>query len=131
MDSRVSSKQQNASYFLTPDSSFYKQIAPELMKSFCELIKQGSVGSLFEPDMFYLSRFQDRIILIQVLEVGNSYAIVNLKGLELVETSCHTREAQYIDDLFELSFENPDGANANSKKCKSDFEQIRVLNEAN
>ena len=39
---------------------------------------------------------------------------MNIKGLELQETSCHTREAQHIDDIFALAFENPDGSSANS-----------------
>ena len=105
---------------LTSDSSFYAQLVPQLLNSFKELIKAGSIGSSIQADTYFLTRFQDRIMLIQIMETGHTYYIVNIKGLELQETSCHTTEAQYIDDSFELAFENPFGANANSSsssKC--------------
>jgi hypothetical protein len=98
------------------DSCFYAQLESSLIESFKELTLTGSIGSSIQPDTFYLSRFQDRIIWIQILESSNSYLIINLKGLELQETSCHTQEAQYIDDSFELAFENPFGADSNVKK---------------
>jgi hypothetical protein len=43
--------------------------------------------------------------------------LVNIKGLELQETSCHTREAQYIDDSFEATFENGNTINQNKFDC--------------
>ena len=100
------------------DSCFYNQLESKLLESFKELILSGSIGSSIQPDTYFLSRFQDRIIWIQILESSNTYCILNIKGLELQETSCHTREAQYIDDSFDLAFENPFGANANSQKHK-------------
>ena len=47
--------------------------------------------------------------------------IINIKGLELQETSCHTVEAQYIDDAFDLAFENPLGTQANNSDCRTKF----------
>jgi hypothetical protein len=102
------------------DSSFYEQLVPQLLPSFRELIKSGSIGNSIQPDTYFLSRFQDRIIWLQIMESSNSYYIINIKGLELQETSCHTRESQYIDDCFDLAFENTNGAYSNSsssKKC--------------
>jgi hypothetical protein len=96
------------------DANFYAQLVPELLNSFRELVKTGSIGSTIRPESFYLSRFQDRILWIQVIESSHSFMILNIKGLELQETSCHTVEAQYIDDTFDLAFENPMGAQANS-----------------
>jgi hypothetical protein len=89
-----------------PDSFFYSQITLCLLKSLRECILTGSIGSSIEADSYFLTRFQDRIIWIQVLEVSGTYCLVNIKGLELQETSCHTREAQYIDDSFEATFES-------------------------
>lgn len=104
------------------DSNFYAQLVPELLNSFRELAKSGSIGSSIKPENFYLSRFQDRIIWIQIIESSHSYIILNIKGLELQETSCHTAESQYIDDTFDLAFENPLGAQANSNsKCRANF----------
>ncbi len=40
------------------------------------------------------------------------------QGLELQETSCHTREAQYIDDTFDMAFENPTGSTSNDTSQK-------------
>jgi hypothetical protein len=103
----------------TADANFYAQLMPELLRSFKELVRSGSIGSSIRPECFYLSRFQDRILWIQVLEASHAYMILNVKGLELQETSCHTVEAQYVDDTFDLAFENPTGAQANSASCCS------------
>lgn len=40
-----------------------------------------------------------------ILERGATYCTINIKGLELQETSCHTVEAARIDDIFESAFE--------------------------
>ena len=53
-------------------------------------------------------RFQDRLVWVMVLERGASYCTINIKGLELQETSCHTAEAARIDDIFEFAFERPE-----------------------
>ena len=49
------------------DSNFYAQLMPDLIKSFKELVRSGSIGSSIRPEHFYLSRFQDRILWIQVV----------------------------------------------------------------
>ena len=102
-----------------PDSYFYSQMTPHLLNSLKECILSGSIGSSVESDMFFITRFQDRIIWIQILEVSSTYCLVNIKGLELQETSCHTREAQYIDDTFESAFE------INSKISPNKFDCLR------
>ncbi len=116
-DSTAASKKTQGS---SADSNFYAQLVPQLLPSFKELTRSASIGSALQPDTFFLSRFQDRIIWIQIMESSSSYYILNIKGLELQETSCHTRESQYIDDCFDLAFENANGAGANSsseRKC--------------
>jgi len=71
----------NTNSVASSDSSFYVQIVPELVKSFKEHIRSGSVGGSLQPDTFFLSRFQDRIMWIQVLESSSSYYIINIKGI--------------------------------------------------
>lgn len=44
-----------------------------------------------------------------VLERGYAYCTINIKGLELQETSCHTIEAGRIEDIFEVTFEKENG----------------------
>lgn len=100
------------------DGIFYHQLMPTLLESFKEHIRSASIGEGIKPDTFYLSRFQDRIIWIQILEGSSTGYVMNIKGLELQETSCHTREAQHIDDIFDLAFENPDGSSGNSERNK-------------
>ena len=60
------------------------------------------------PGNHYLVRFQDRLVWVMVLERGANYCTINIKGLELQETSCHTAEAARIDDVFECAFERPE-----------------------
>lgn len=57
------------------------------------------------PGHHYLVRFQDRLVWVMVLERGYGFCSLNIKGLELQETSCHTAEAARIDEIFESAFE--------------------------
>ena len=98
-------------YNPSSDTSFYAQLVQNLIPSIKELIRSGSIGSSLQPESFFLSRFQDRIIWIQVMEASSAFCVLNIKGLELQETSCHTREAHHIDEAFEAAFETPDGPN--------------------
>ena len=45
------------------------------------------------------------MVWVMILERGASYCTINIKGLELQETSCHTVEAARIDDIFDSAFE--------------------------
>jgi hypothetical protein len=58
------------------------------------------------PGNHYLVRFQDRLLWVMILERGAGYCTVNIKGLELQETSCHTTEAVRLDDVFDLAFDH-------------------------
>uniref|UniRef100_A0A8D2MG63 Pecanex-like protein n=1 Tax=Zonotrichia albicollis TaxID=44394 RepID=A0A8D2MG63_ZONAL len=64
-----------------------------------------SCPGLSLPGSHYLCRFQDRLMWILVLEKGFTYCGVNIKGLELQETSCHAAEAHRVDEIFEMAFE--------------------------
>ncbi|XP_067847994.1 pecanex-like protein 4 isoform X2 [Heptranchias perlo] len=62
------------------------------------------------PGSHFLCRFQDRLIWVLILERGFSYCCINIKGLELQETSCHTAEARRVDEMFEMTFEQDNRA---------------------
>lgn len=62
-----------------------------------------------QPGNHYLVRFQDRLVWVVVLERGNAYCTLSIKGLELQETSCHTAEAARLDEIFEAAFQNESG----------------------
>lgn len=90
-----------------PDSIFYQQMSGSLASALRTAFARGSLGSL-APGSHFLGRFQDRMVWIMILERGYGYCTVNIKGLELQETSCHTVEARRVDEVFEAAFERPE-----------------------
>ncbi|XP_076605581.1 pecanex-like protein 4 [Chaetodon auriga] len=90
-----------------PDSIFYQQMSGSLASALRTALARGSLGSL-APGSHFLGRFQDRMVWIVILERGFGYCTVNIKGLELQETSCHTVEARRVDEVFEAAFERPE-----------------------
>ncbi|CAN9502131.1 unnamed protein product [Ophioblennius macclurei] len=90
-----------------PDSIFYQQMSGSLASALRTAFARGSLGCL-APGSHFLGRFQDRMVWIMILERGYGYCTVNIKGLELQETSCHTVEARRVDEVFEAAFERPE-----------------------
>ncbi|NXM65974.1 PCX4 protein, partial [Serilophus lunatus] len=88
-----------------PDTVYYQQLVPSLAVALQSALAAGSLG-LSLPGSHYLCRFQDRLMWILVLEKGFTYCGVNIKGLELQETSCHAAEAHRVDEIFETAFEH-------------------------
>ncbi|KAF6352037.1 pecanex 4 [Rhinolophus ferrumequinum] len=86
------------------DTVYYYQMVPGLTAALQSAMVAGSLGLLL-PGSHYLGRFQDRLIWIMILERGYTYCCINIKGLELQETSCHTAEARRVDEVFEGAFE--------------------------
>ncbi|XP_077765621.1 pecanex-like protein 4 isoform X4 [Canis aureus] len=86
------------------DTVYYYQMVPSLTTALQSAMAAGSLGLLL-PGSHYLGRFQDRLIWIMILECGYTYCCINIKGLELQETSCHTAEAQRVDEVFQSAFE--------------------------
>ncbi|XP_056666825.1 pecanex-like protein 4 isoform X2 [Monodelphis domestica] len=96
---------------ICPDTIYYEQMVPSLSAALGSAMAAGSLG-LVLPGSHYLCRFQDRLIWILVLERGYTYCCINIKGLELQETSCHTVEARRVDEVFEAAFEQEEYARA-------------------
>ncbi|KAK7104932.1 pecanex-like protein 4 [Littorina saxatilis] len=90
------------------DTVYYRQLAPMLATSLRASFAAGSLGEP-HPGNHYLVRYQDRLVWVVVLERGNAYVTLGIKGLELQETSCHTAEAARLDDIFETAFQNENG----------------------
>ncbi|XP_042670840.1 pecanex-like protein 4 isoform X2 [Centrocercus urophasianus] len=91
------------------DTVYYQQMVPSLALALQSALAAGSLG-LSLPGSHYLCRFQDRLMWILVLEKGFTYCGVNIKGLELQETSCHAAEAHRVDEVFEMAFEHQEHA---------------------
>ncbi|XP_053801915.1 pecanex-like protein 4 isoform X3 [Vidua chalybeata] len=87
------------------DTVYYRQLVPGLAAALQSALAAGGLG-LSLPGSHYLCRFQDRLMWILVLEKGFTYCGVNIKGLELQETSCHAAEAHRVDEIFEMAFEH-------------------------
>ncbi|OPJ81336.1 pecanex-like protein 4 [Patagioenas fasciata monilis] len=87
------------------DTVYYQQLVLSLAGALQSALAAGSLG-LFLPGSHYLCRFQDRLMWILVLEKGFTYCGINIKGLELQETSCHAAEAHRVDEIFEMAFEH-------------------------
>ncbi|XP_070275010.1 pecanex-like protein 4 [Myotis yumanensis] len=85
------------------DTVYYYQMIPSLTAALQSAMVAGSLGLLL-PGSHYLGRFQDRLMWIMILECGYTYCCINIKGLELQETSCHTAEARRVDEVFEGAF---------------------------
>uniref|UniRef100_A0A8C1ES01 Pecanex-like protein n=1 Tax=Cyprinus carpio carpio TaxID=630221 RepID=A0A8C1ES01_CYPCA len=88
-----------------PDSVYYQQLCKRLASAIRPAFANGAFGSC-TPESHYLGRFQGRLLWISVLERGYGYCTVNIKGLELQETSCHTVEARRVDEVFEGAFDH-------------------------
>ncbi|XP_006864653.1 PREDICTED: pecanex-like protein 4-like [Chrysochloris asiatica] len=91
------------------DTVYYCQLVPSLAAGLQSAMADGSLGLLL-PGSHYLGRFQDRLIWMMILERGYTYCCINIKGLELQETSCHTAEARRVDEVFEGAFEQEENA---------------------
>ncbi|KAF7710771.1 hypothetical protein HF521_009643 [Silurus meridionalis] len=87
-----------------PDSIYYQQLCTRLASALAHAFASGVLGA-YSPGSHFLGRFQDRVVWISVLEKGYGYCTVNIKGLELQETSCHTVEARRVDEVFEAAFD--------------------------
>ncbi|NXB10967.1 PCX4 protein, partial [Cnemophilus loriae] len=87
------------------DTVYYRQLVPSLAAALQSALAAGGLG-LSLPGSHYLCRFQDRLMWVLVLEKGFTYCGVNIKGLELQETSCHAAEAHRVDEIFEMAFEH-------------------------
>jgi hypothetical protein len=88
----------SSSYTSSRDSVYYQHDVSRLSRTLLNVLSTGSVRG--QPGDFYLLRCQDRTIIASVLECGHRYFTINLRGLEIEETSCHTVEASKIDDMF-------------------------------
>nr|XP_055026093.1 pecanex-like protein 4 [Misgurnus anguillicaudatus]XP_055026094.1 pecanex-like protein 4 [Misgurnus anguillicaudatus] len=88
-----------------PDSVYYQQLCKRLASAIRPALANGTFGSCC-PGTHYLGRFQGRLLWMSVLERGYGYCTVNIKGLELQETSCHTIEARRVDEVFEGAFDH-------------------------
>nr|XP_027200557.1 pecanex-like protein 4 [Dermatophagoides pteronyssinus] len=85
------------------DAAYYRQLMPRLIDS---LHRKSLFWDFRHAGEIMLARFDDRLMWFQVLESGHNYCQIQMKGLELQETSCHTLEASTIDQINEYSFHN-------------------------
>ena len=86
------------------ETVFYKQAQKSIVKAISVTLSTGS--TVPQPGDFMLLRFQDRTVMVHLLEKGYGYWTLSLQGLELQETSCHTVEATKMDDIINSGYTN-------------------------
>lgn len=91
-----------SSYTSSRDSVYYQHDIPNLSQALLNAFSSGSLSG--QPGDFYLLRHQDRTLIVSVLECGHRFLTINIRGLEIEETSCHTVEAAKIDDIFSEAY---------------------------
>lgn len=88
----------------TEETIYYQQAELEIARAVHSSLSSGNVSP--QPGTQLLLRFDNRMALVALLEIGHGFCTFNTRGLELQETSCHTEEATRIDSIFE-TFHNP------------------------
>lgn len=86
-----------------PDSQFYLQALPALKQFVLQRLAVGAMGQV-QPGDHWLLRFQNRFVWVHILETGFGHVTAVFKGLELQETSCHTLEANMVEQRLEAVF---------------------------
>ena len=85
------------------EAVFYRQAQHSTIKIVSSSLKSG-ILRFIQPGEVLLARFQDRLILINVIESGYGYWSIAIQGLELQETSCHSIEATQIDNIIDSAY---------------------------
>lgn len=102
----------------TDETVYYQQSEVEVVKAVHRSLSCGAIPA--QPGTHVLVRFENRLSLVSILEVGRGFCTVSTRGLELQETSCHSEEATQIDDIFETQ-QNP-------KSCGQSWFNTNLLN---
>jgi len=86
------------------DTVFYRQMMPSIYASIERALADGRLtySSALQAGEFFLLRLEPYLLWVSVLERGLGYVVLQIKGLELATTSCHTVEALRIDEVMEV-----------------------------
>ena len=82
------------------EAVFYQQMEKEIVRTIFQSLSSGTLRH-FHAGTYLLVRFQDRLMFVSLIEEGYGYVTIQVKGLELQETSCHTTEANRVDEMIE------------------------------
>lgn len=84
----------------TEETVYYQQAEAEMAKAVHSSLSCGAIPA--QAGTHVLSRFDNRLAVVSILEVGRGFCTVSIRGLELQETSCHSEEATQIDDMHDM-----------------------------
>ena len=88
-----------STYHKTDETIIYEQAELAVVKGVYKTISCGAASS--QPGTQLLLRFDNRLALASILETSYGTCVINIRGLELQETSCHSEEATMVDNIFE------------------------------
>jgi len=97
------------------DIMFYQHMLPSLYASLRKSFKGGILGSLgseVRPGEVLVIRAEPYMLWVQILEVGQGGIWLQVKGLELSMTSCHTVEALRMDENIEAIMDGIDSSDS-------------------
>ena len=85
------------------DGSLYKPLMKSIAKTVRQLSASGAVGGLrgLLPGQVLLMKAETQCLFVEILErfPGDQY-VINVRGMELTETSCHEVERRQLEDQF-------------------------------
>ncbi|EAR99357.2 carrier protein (macronuclear) [Tetrahymena thermophila SB210] len=83
------------------ESLLYQKFLKNFQPSFSQILRKRNI----QVGEFFLIRIEKYLATIQILENGQNYVVVQLRGLESQEmTSCHSIEANQIDRIIEETY---------------------------
>eukprot|EP00045_Choanoeca_perplexa_P014530 m.171701 g.171701 ORF g.171701 m.171701 type:complete len:1061 (+) comp16709_c0_seq1:89-3271(+) len=87
----------------SPSAMYYTRAAPMIGDMMQHAFQAGRLGNCRAGDMF-LFRFENRMMVVEVIELTYNAIQLLVKGLELAETSCHTTEATHLETALDWTF---------------------------
>lgn len=106
----------------TDETIYYQHAESRVAKAVHSSLSCGAVPS--QPGTQLLIRFENKLALVSVLEVGCGFCTISMRGLELQEqTSCHSEEAAHVDNMIETLY----SPNPCSQPCNTNFLDTLLL----
>eukprot|EP00056_Hartaetosiga_gracilis_P013435 m.221799 g.221799 ORF g.221799 m.221799 type:complete len:1182 (+) comp13846_c0_seq2:74-3619(+) len=108
------------------DGAYYRAARDEVATLLQQMRSCLVAGELFEGQSF-LIRFENKLVTASVCESAFDYAAFEVKGLELVETSCHTVEASHLEEVIERTWKyKPASIRKKKKTMKNSHNGVAV-----
>ncbi|EDQ90959.1 uncharacterized protein MONBRDRAFT_36307 [Monosiga brevicollis MX1] len=82
------------------EAVYYSEICSTVADALITAYRRGALGHCRMGEVLLL-RFENRMMMVHLLEAGLFHAVFLVQGLELTETSCHTTEATHLEEVLD------------------------------